>query len=311
MYNLARVPAIAAALSAFALPAAANDLEDNCNETSQRFGVYVCATALEFGGQAAQLRDIFLDRHHGARPGENGITASTSGTASAFTGVFSAGAQATSGNFSGNMQALVLGADRGLADGSFLGFMVQFGQSEVTAPNSPEVTRDEILAGPYFAGDFGNEVYLDGYVLFGRPEYTIANVPSRGQSITASMTVSKGLQGNGMNFVVFSSISLKQEEPTPGQDIDAQILTIGGALRSEDKRIANGWRQNYARLELDFGSYEDNIGTGTIRYVAPRITLGTDIGFDNDASLNLSVTASTASDQTNIFGLRAAYNLQF
>lgn len=311
MYKLARPPAIAAVLCAFSMPALANDLDDNCEDRGQSSGSYLCATALEFGGQAALLRNIFLDRHHGARPGASGITASTSGIADAFTGVFSAGAQVTSGNFSGNMQALVLGADRGLADGSFLGVMLQFGQSEVSAPSSSVVTRDEILFGPYFAGDLGNDFFLDGLVLFGRPDYTVANVPSRGQSIMASLTLSKGLQARGMNIMVFSTVSLKQEEPTPAQDIDAQILTIGGAIRSDDTRISNGWRQNYARLELDIGSYKDNIGTGPIRYLAPRITVGTDIAFDNNASLNLSANASIASDQTRIFGLRAAYNLQF
>lgn len=302
---------IAGALSMISLPAIANDLEENCEVGTANQTGYVCATALEFGGQAALLRDVFLERHHGARPGESGITASTSGTSNPYTGVFSGGAQVTTGNFSGNMQALVLGVDRGLSDGSFLGFMFQLGQSEVTAPGSPTIERREILAGPYFAGDFGNEVYLDGYVLFGRPEYTVGMLDSRGQSITASMTVSKALERNGMDYVLFSSISLKQEEPTPAQDIDAAILTIGGALRSEDKRIANGWRQNYARLELDYGRYEDNIGTGTIAYIAPRITLGTDVAFDGGATLNLSANASLASDQTTIFGLRAVYNMQF
>jgi Autotransporter beta-domain len=302
---------IATLITAFGLPASADDLETTCEDNSPTSGTYLCATALEFGGQAALLRDLFLGRHHGATPGDTGFTASTSGVANAYTGVFSAGAQVTGGNFSGNMQALVLGADRSLSDGSFLGVMLQFGQSTVTAPGSPRVDRREVLIGPYFAGDFGNELYLDGYLLFGQPDYTIANVPTNGESITGSVTLSKGLQTNGMNHVLYASLSMKQEEPSAAQDINAAILTLGGSLRSEDRRITNGWRQNFARLEVDFGSYEDNLGTGTIRYVAPRITLGTDIAFDNDASFNLSANASLASDQTYILGLRAAYNLRF
>ncbi len=294
----------------FALPAHANDLETVCDDQSSG-GAYLCGTALEFGGQAALLRDLFLGRHHGASPGDSGFTASTSGAANAYTGVASVGAQVTSGNFSGNMQALVLGADRSLSDGSFLGVMLQFGQSTVTAPASPRVDRREILVGPYFAGDFGSELYLDGYLLFGQPDYTVANVPTNGESIVGSVTLSKGLQGNGMTYVLYSSLSIKQEEPSAIQDINAAILTLGGSLRSEDRRIANGWQQNFARLEVDFGSYEDNLGTGTIRYVAPRITLGTDIALDSGATVNLSANASAASDQTYIFGVRAAYNLQF
>lgn len=302
---------LATLITMLALPANANDLEANCEDQTSTGGTSLCATALEFGGQAALLRDLFLGRHHGAKPGDTGFTASSSGVATAYTGVFSAGAQVTTGNFSGNMQALVVGADRSLSDGSFLGVMLQFGQSTVTAPGSPRVDRREILIGPYFAGDFGNELYLDGYLLFGQPDYTILNVPTNGESITGSVTLSKGLQGNGMNYVLYSSLSMKQEEPSAIQDINATILTLGGSLRSEDRRISSGWRQNFARLEVDFGSYEDNLGTGTIRYVAPRITIGTDIAFDNDASLNLSANASAASDQTYIVGIRAAYNLQF
>jgi hypothetical protein len=293
------------------LPAFANDLETLCEEPDTSDGPITCATALDFGGQSAHLREIFLNRHFGATPGETGFTASTSGTTSPYTGVFSLGAQVTTGNFSGNMQALVLGADRGLSDGSFLGVMLQFGQSNIKAPGSPKVERREILIGPYFAGDFGNELYLDGYILIGQPDYEVGNFPTNGESIQGSVTLSKGFEGDGRNYVLYSSLSAKREEPSALQDINATILTLGGSLRSEDQRIANGWRQNYARFELDFGAYDDNLGTGPVNYIAPRITVGTDIALDTGATVNLSANASAASDQTFIFGLRASYNLQF
>lgn len=298
-------------LSLLSQPALANDLETVCEDSDTAAYPAICSTALEFGGQSAHLREVFLNRHFGATPGETGFTASTSGTSNPYTGVFSLGAQVTTGNFSGNMQALVLGADRGLSDGSFVGVMLQFGNSSVTAPGSPKVERREILIGPYFSGNFGSELYLDGYILVGKPDYRIANAPFSGESLQGSFTLSKGIEQGGRDFVLFSSLSIKREEPTPLQDIDATILTLGGSMRSQDQRIANGWRQNYARLELDFGAYDDNLGTGPIKYVAPRITIGTDIAMDSGATINLSANASAASDATFIFGVRAAYNLQF
>jgi hypothetical protein len=304
-------PAVVVLVLGSGLPAKANDLDQICGDQTSPYGPITCATALEFGGEAAHLRGIFLNRHFGATPGDVGFTASTSGTAMPYTGVFSAGAQVTTGNFSGNMQALVLGADRGLADGSYLGLMLQFGNSSVTAPGSPEVERREILFGPYFSAEIGTDLFLDGYILGGRPDYQVANVPSAGESLQGSFTLSKGFDRGGRQVVLYSSLSIKREEPTPVQDIDATILTLGGSLQSEDTRIANGWRQNYARLELDFGAYDDNLGTGPIKYIAPRITIGTDIALDNGATVNLSANASAASDATFIFGLRAAYNLQF
>jgi hypothetical protein len=299
------------ALATLAQPTLANDLEERCEGSTALYYPSICATALEFGGQSAHLREVFLQRHFGARPGDTGFTASTSGTSNAYTGVFSLGAQVTTGNFSGNMQALVLGADRSLNDGSFVGVMLQFGNSSVTAPGSPKVERREILIGPYFAGDFGSDLFLDGYILIGKPDYTVANVPSNGESLQGSITLSKGFDGERANAFVYTALSIKREEPTPVQDIDATIVTLGGGLRSEDQRIANGWRQNYARLEVDFGAYDDNLGTGPINYIAPRVTLGTDIAMDNGATINLSANASAASDATFIFGVRAAYNLQF
>jgi hypothetical protein len=291
--------------------AMANDLEDTCEDSGAGNAAYLCATALDFGGQSAQLREVFLNRHFGATPGQTGFTASTSGTSAPYTGVFSAGAQITTGNFSGNMQALVLGADRGLSDGSFLGIMLQLGQSEVTAPFSPKVERREILIGPYFASSLGRDMFLDGYILVGQPDYTVGGSPSNGESLQGAVTISKGIEQGGRNYVLYSSLSIKREEPVPAQEIDATILTIGGSMLSEDKRIANGWRQNYARLEVDFGAYDDNIGTGPIKYIAPRLTIGTDIALDSGGTINLSANASAASDATYIFGLRAAYNLQF
>ncbi len=300
------------AFALFATAAQANDLETLCEEPDSTYGPITCATALDFGGQAAHLREVFLNRHFGATPGQTGFTAATSGTSAApYTGVFSLGAQATTGNFSGNMQALVLGADRGLSDGSFLGIMLQFGRSEVTAPLSPTVTRREILIGPYFAGNLGSELFLDGYILVGRPDYTVGGVPSNGESLQGSVTLSKGFERGGRSYVLYSSLAIKREEPVPTQEIDATILTIGGSMLSEDRRIANGWRQNYVRLELDFGAYDDNLGTGPVNYVAPRVTIGTDIALDTGATVNLSANASAASDATFIFGVRAAYNLQF
>ncbi|MGL4322300.1 MAG: hypothetical protein ACRCS3_15685 [Paracoccaceae bacterium] len=296
----------------FSPAAYANDLESLCQEQESTYGPITCATALDFGGQAAHLREIFLNRHFGVTPGATGFTASTSGGTSApYTGVFSLGAQTTTGNFSGNMQALVLGADRGLADGSFLGIMLQLGQSEVTAPFSPTVERREILIGPYFSSNLGDDMFLDGYILVGQPDYTVGGVPSNGESLQGSVTLSKGIEQGGRNYVLYSSLAIKREEPAPTQEIDATILTIGGSMLSEDKRIANGWRQNYARLEVDFGAYDDSIGTGPIKYVAPRITIGTDIALDSGGTINLSANASAASDATYIIGLRAAYNLQF
>jgi hypothetical protein len=189
--------------------------------------------------------------------------------------------------------------------------MLQFGRSEVTAPNSPRVTRREILIGPYIGSDLGNGYFLDGYLLFGQPDYTVAAVASRGDSVTGAITLSKAMQGNQVDYMLFASLSGKYEEPTAGNRIDATILTLGGSLRSEDRRFATGWRQNYARLELDFGQYSDNLGSGTINYVAPRVAIGTDIAFDNNATLNLSANASLASDQTHIVAVRASYNLRF
>jgi hypothetical protein len=298
-------------LAPVAVPAFANDLDQVCEDQTSFTYPALCATALDFGGQAAHLREVFLQRHFGAQPDADGLTVSTSGTSATYTGVFSLGAQVTTGNFSGNMQALVLGADRGLVDGSFVGLMLQLGRSEVTAPGSPTVARREILIGPYFASQLGSDVFVDGYILVGQPDYTVANLPSKGDSVQGSVTISRGFERGGRDFVIYSALSIKREEPTPAQKIDATILTVGGSLRSEDQRIANGWRQNYARLELDFGAYDDNLGTGPIKYIAPRVTIGTDIALDNGATINLSGNASAASDATFIFGLRAAYNLQF
>lgn len=310
--NYARF-ALVAGLLAVSQPALANDLENSCVDSPiQRDDAYLCVTALEFGGQVANLRELLLMRHFGAAPDDNGLTRSTSGTDNPTSGMFSLGAQATGGSFSGNMQTLTFGADRGLADGStFFGALVQFGNSQVTAPGSPRVTRREILIGPYFGADLGAGLFLDGSLLVGKPDYTVANVPSEGKTILGYVTLAKAFETEKMSYVLFSSLAAKREKPTAVDRIDATVLTLGGRLRFEDTRISTGWRQNYARVEVDIGNYSDNLSAGSINYVTPRLAIGTDIAFDNGGSLNLSANASAASDKTYIMGLQASYLLQF
>jgi Autotransporter beta-domain len=306
-----RIIALAAAACSIGLPALANDLEDTCQNAGQRDSIYVCATALEFGGQASDLREMLLSRHFGATPAANGVTVSTSGTDHAISGLLSMGAQATGGSFSGDAQVLSFGVDRGFADAAFIGVMLQYGNSNVTAPGSSRVTRREFLLGPYFSTDLGGDLFLDGTLLLGAPDYTVAMVPSQGNTALGVLTLAKAFDTEGIDYVIFSSLSAKREKPTAGDRIDATVLTLGGRLRFEDRRIATGWQQNYARLELDIGRYADSLGAGSITYVSPRVAVGTDIAFDNGGSLNLSAHASAASDRTYVYGVQGSYLLRF
>lgn len=311
MKTLSFLASIALALVLLAPHAAlANDLEESCELAGATNGTYLCGTALEFGWQAAHLREVLMSRHYGATADAGGATVSTQGAPSPYTGVFSLGAQRTGGSFSGDTQSLVLGVDRATAGGFLLGAMVQAGQSSLTTPAAVTIRRREVLVGPYMATELGNGLFLDAYLLWGRPDYSLP-VASTGETLMGAATLSKSVKGERLDYVLYASLSAKRERPTATDRVDATILTLGSSLRFQDRRIDAGWRQNYARLELDFGQYRDNLGTGTIRYVAPRVALGTDIAFDNGGSLNLSVNASMASDQTHIVGIQAQYRIRF
>lgn len=296
-------------LAAMLIPqaSAADDLRDLCQTTAapQVF----CATAVDFGPQAAHLRGLLLDRRFAPGQRDSGTILSSQGQATPISGFLSLGAQRTRGNFTGSTESLVLGADLATAAGPVAGLMIQAARAEVTTPGATTIRREELLVGPYLAMELAPMSYLDAYLLVGRPDYS-QPVATRGTTVMGSATLSRVMQAERLDHVLYASLSVKRE--TPGNDrINAEIVTLGSSLRFQDRRTGNGWQQNFARLELDFGRFRDSFTSSQVTYVAPRAVLGTDMAFDNGGRLNLSLTGSAATDRTTIVGLQAMYRQSF
>lgn len=288
----------------------ANELE-TCEYLSGVNDPFLCTTALEFGGQAAVIRDSLMALHGGLTfpTAAQTETVSTRGGNTPYSGRAMVAAQATFGSFTGNNQYLILGADRPSGRG-LIGLMVLAGNSSITPPASPVVTRQEVLFGPYFSTQLNNGDYLDGYLLYGRPNYTVANVPSQGESTTAALTWSRVMERDGFMVVPLAGLSVKRERPTGSSRIDATVLTLGTTAQQTPVRTSNGYRMNFGRLELDIGHYADSFGN-SISYVAPRVAFGANFAQDNGAVFGVTVGLTAASDKTAILNAQAMYRFEF
>lgn len=288
----------------------ANELE-TCEYLPGINDPFLCTTALEFGGQAAVIRDSLLSLHGGVTFPTAGQseTFSTRGGGQPYAGRAMVAAQATFGSFTGNNQYLILGVDRPMGRGQ-VGLMVLAGNSTITPPSSPVVTRQELLIGPYFATQLNNGDFLDGYLLYGRPNYTVANVPSQGESTTAALTWSRVVARDGITLVPLAGLSVKRERPDASSRIDAIVLTFGATAQQTPVRTSNGYRMNFGRLELDIGHYADSF-SNSITYVAPRVAFGANFVPDNGGVFGVTVGLTAASDRTAIVNAQAMYRFEF
>lgn len=226
-------------------------------------------------------------------------------------GLASISTQRTSGAFDGNASGLILGVDRALESGNFvLGAMFNIGRSDMTPPSSPKIERTELLFGPYFTGELMQDLYLDGYLLYGTPEYTVGGTDSDGETWISGLTLTKAIIGDAVNWFPFAAIAIRREEPDSSTEIDSSILTLGTTAHFAARQFSGGLNQSFASFELDIGRYEDNLGT-EINYTAPRLGLGTEFAFVNGGNLRLGLNGTRGSDDTDMLSLQVSYRLQF
>ncbi len=295
-----------------ASPLTAGGLQ-NC-EIYEYNNPFLCTTALEFGAFSSTLRDAV--RSGSGAPAATstlatrGLSFAQSPDIQPWSGMAVVSGQITRGNFTGDTASLILGADRGVSSNLSVGALVYTGNGSITPPSGTQVKRTEVLAGPYFNAVLGNGDGLSGYLLYGQPDYTVANVPSAGESLTGSLTWSRVIARDGVDLGPFASVSWKREWPTATDQIDAAILTVGSSLDGDVVQTANGVRQFFGRVEMDVGNYSDTFGDN-ISYVAPRIAAGVRFGFQNGGALQLLANASAASDKTAILAAQINYRFEF
>lgn len=310
----------ALALVSFSSLASADGLEcdialDQTGASNVRTGnPAVCATAAEFSFQAAHIRSSLQSRtafRFGRAALQSDVRMSTSGALLGYSGLASLSTQRTSGDFDGHATGLILGMDRALQNGNTtIGAMLNVTRSDVTPPSSPKVERDEILFGPYFTSDLGTGLFLDGYLLYGEPEYTIGGTDSDGETWVAGLTLTKAIVGDRVTWFPFAALSVKREDPDASTEIDATIATFGTSMQFAPSEFGSGTVHPYAQLEVDFGRYEDNLGT-EIDYIAPRVGLGADIAFGASGLMRIGLNGSRADDGTRMVSAHAMFSIQF
>lgn len=281
-------------------PVSAGPLEE-CGETYGSDSPVLCSTALEFGAQAAFLRDSL-------RHGGTGATRQKLGGRD-WAGLFAAGGQTTSGSFTGGGAHLLAGAQTDIG-GNAYGALVYYGDSDTTAPASPRVDRSETLVGPQFTARLGSGDVVTGYLLVGSADYTIGGTGAGGDTVMGSLIWGRTIERPGIDLGPFVGVSAKREDIDGPDRIDARILTLGTSLDGEVTATGTGVRQYFGRVELDIGSYEDSFGS-SVDYLAPRIGIGARFGFDSGVALQILGNASVASDDTTIVAAQVGYQFRF
>lgn len=291
-------------------PTYSGNLEE-CAVQGLYYQPLLCPTALEFGWQASQLREAHLAHFATVdRPADDGLVLSSSGTQRVRTGFALAGAQRTFGSFNGAGQNLILGHI--WSSGSNLGFGLTalLGNSNVTPPSGPQVSKQELLLGPFASATLANGDFVYGQLLIGRANYRLNNVPSQGTSAIGTVTWSRQIAKQRFSVIPFVSLAIKHDRPNATDWINATVLTGGASVQSAPKQVTSGYRINFASLELDLGRYQDSF-TNNITYAALRGSVGTNHVFDNGGVLGVSVGATLASDRTAIASAQLRYRITF
>lgn len=296
---------VAACFLAVASGAHGQSLEE-CELTGQD-NEFLCATALEFGTFAATVRDTIGLRSGGVSRSQK--AGNDQGTP--WFGIASANAQRTQGSFSGYGATVMLGADRAVSTSFSVGGLVTIGRGSLTPASGTQVEREEVLIGPYFSNVLGNGDMVSGYFLYGTPKYTVnSGAPYTGQSVVGSVSWTRPIARDGVDYAPFVALSVKREEPSATDRVDATIVTFGSSFDGEVTASGSGFRQVFGRLELDVGDYRDSFGN-SVSYVAPRVGVGMRHAFENGGMVQLQANVSAATDRTAILAAQVNYRFEF
>jgi len=224
----------------------------------------------------------------------------------------SAEARKYNGASSGFSYDVVLGTDKLIGTDAVIGAVIGFGRTDLTVgANSTSAKAPAI--GLYFGKRLQQDLILDGYLSFARPQYTTTagNFTSRRTSLSLSLT---GKYATA-NYVVrpFGNITGYSEQQPAFNAIPANSISdysaSAGARFEMLKPLGDGNMTPYFSAAIDY-SYSRTTAVGTSTFFYPRIGAGIS-GQVGGGHLRLDADAGKASADTFDYGLRATYEFNF
>ena len=258
----------------------------------------------------------------GARGGNGGPTAtrngmflSTQGENSTWSYWAGISGRHFDGSFDGNNVDLVFGVDVEVGRNTILGLAGAYGMLDITASGT-KYEADTFAIGPYLQTRFGGGLELEAYVMYGEPDYTVANATKfdaervfGGLKLSGEVPVSWAILRPSIGYRGFS-------EKMPAHTVGATAVpartvkqNTGNISLRMDFNETQGGLMPYLTVGLDFNDFDDGLGGGD-DYVSPRLAAGFKID-SRSGTFTFDLDGGEIADGTNDIGLTILFNRSF
>ncbi len=220
------------------------------------------------------------------------------------------------GGLSGYSADVVVGADKLFSDNFLAGVLLSVDRTDVNGAAGRSVVTSQAV-GAYFAGRFGEGLFLDGYLSFSNPKNETGGATFRSKRTMVALSLTGTHQTAAFMVRPFARITGYTEKqpayaggggPVAANNVTSYAAAVGARFEPMAEFGTTGMKP-YFSAELDHG-YFNSTAAGASRFTYPRIGVGLSgpVGLGN---LSLDLDGGKFNATTYDFGLRATYEFKF
>jgi len=221
-----------------------------------------------------------------------------------------------SSGFGGYTADIVIGADKLFSDHHLAGVLLAFGRGDISDATSSAVVNAPAI-GTYFAREFTENLILDGYISYARPEYDTDGATFKSDRVSLAMSLSGEFSIDKATVMPFARLS-GYNESKPGftgtggavasNNIEGYTAALGTTVVAKDAVFDTNMTP-YLSVAVDYG-YWNSTTNGADEFIAPRLGIGMS-GAVGTGFLTLDLDHGKVTSNTYDVGLRAAYEFDF
>ena len=215
------------------------------------------------------------------------------------------------GGFDGSSADVVVGVDNLISGNLIAGALLSYGRTDVRdATQRTQVTS--LAVGAYFATRLQGDLFLDGFLTYGRPEYTVGANSFTATRTALSLSLSGNYSGGTFSVTPFGKLTgYREAQPVFGAVAANDISSLNASLGAKVEPLApmaNGVLP-YISLAADYGS-KTSTANGTETFSSPRMGLGFGMA-TGGGYLSMDLDAGKVQSDVRDMGLRATYEFSF
>jgi hypothetical protein len=215
------------------------------------------------------------------------------------------------GGFDGSSADVVLGLDKLISSNVIVGGMLAYGRTDIQdATQRTQVTS--LASGAYLASRLRGDLFLDGFITYARPDYTVGANSFTATRTAVSLSLSGSYSGGSYLVTPFGKLSgYREAQPAYAAVAANDITSFNASLGAKVEPLApmaNGMLP-YISLAADYGSKTSTVN-GTQSFTSPRVGLGFGMA-TGGGYLSVDLDAGRVQSDVRDVGLRATYEFSF